>query len=391
MFSLYQIYKKCAKGKAVAKINFINILITNMTATKTPLKEKQGGIMESLIKNAAITPRADDLIEGTVLGQEPGTLYVDLSPMGTGIIYGKEYNRAKDVIKSLKSGDKIAVKITELENERGYLSLSLKEAKQEIVWREAEEIQKNKTSLVLPVIDANKGGLVIDWNGIPGFLPTSQLKSNHYPRVQDGNKDKIEEELKKLIGEKLKVTIITSDQKEKKLIFSEKNGDTEEMREVISKYKVGDIIDGEVTGMVDFGIFMKIEDNLEGLAHISELDWNLIEKPSKHFKIGQKVKAQIISINDGKISLSLKALKTDPWIEVKDKYHKGDIVKGVVIKFNKHGSLVSIEEGVAGLVHISGFKSEAEMKQKLELGKSYNFQITNFEPKEHRLTLNYLE
>ena len=363
-----------------------------MTSAKAPLKEKTSGLMDSLMKNFAVpSPKTDDLVEGAVLAQEPGTLYVDLSPMGTGIIYGREYNRSKDIIRSLKPGDKIAVKISELENERGYLSLSLKEAKQEIIWREAEEIQNKKTSLVLPVLDANKGGLVIEWNGIAGFLPTSQLKSNHYPRVQDGNKDKIEEELKKLIGEKLKVSIISIDPKEKKLIFSEKSGDAEEMKEIISKYKIGDIIEGAITGIVDFGIFIRVEDNLEGLAHISELDWNLIEKPSNHFKIGQKVNAQIISMADGKISLSLKALKTDPWVEVKEKYHKGDIVKGVVIKFNKHGSLISIEEGVAGLVHISGFKSEADMKQKLELGKSYNFQITNFDPKEHRLTLNYLE
>ena len=260
-----------------------------------------------------------------------------------------------------------------------------------MVWKEAEDLQKTKTPLTLSVIDANKGGLVLEWNGVQGFLPTSQLKSNHYPRVEDGNKDKIEEELKKLKGEKLKVTIIASDQKENKLIFSEKNSDMEEIKDMVSKYKIGDIVDGDITGIVDFGIFIKIDDNLEGLAHISELDWSLIEKPSAHFKAGEKVKAQIINIIDGKVSLSLKALKLDPWQEVKDKYHKGDIVKGVVIKFNRHGALASIEEGVSGLVHISGFKTEAEMKQKLEMGRSYNFQITNFEPKEHKLTLVYLE
>ena len=167
-------------------------------------------------------PKADDLIEGTVLGQERSVLFVDLSPVGTGIIYGREYNRAKDIIRALVPGDKITVKITELENERGYFSLSLKEAKQKMVWKEAEDLQKTKTPLTLPVIDANKGGLVLEWNGVQGFLPTSQLKSSHYPRVEDGNKDKIEEELKKLKGEKLKVTIIASDQKENKLIFSEK-------------------------------------------------------------------------------------------------------------------------------------------------------------------------
>ena len=307
---------------------------------------------------------------------------MDISPIGTGIIYGREYNRAKDIIRALVPGDKITVKITELENERGYFSLSLKEAKQKMVWKEAEDLQKTKTPLTLSVIDANKGGLVLEWNGVQGFLPTSQLKSSHYPRVvQDGNKDKIEEELKKLKGEKLKVTIIASDQKENKLIFSEKNSDMEEIKDMVSKYKIGDIVEGDVTGIVDFGIFIKIDDNLEGLAHISELDWSLIEKPSAHFKAGEKVKAQIINIVDGKVSLSLKALKLDPWQEAKDKYHKGDIVKGVVIKFNRHGALASIEEGVSGLVHISGFKTEAEMKQKAGNGPLLQLPNHQLDPK----------
>ena len=351
-----------------------------------------GGIlMDFLMKNISVAvPKANDFAEGSIIGQERQILFVDLSPAGTGIIYGREYNRAKDIIKSLKTGDRITVKILEPENELGYISLSLKEAKEEVIWRDVEEMQKNKAPLTLTVAAANKGGLVLEWNGIQGFLPTSQLKINHYPKVEDSDKDKIEEELKKLIGEKIKVTIISGDQKEKKLIFSEKNSNMEEIKEVTSKYRIGDIIEGEVTGIVDFGIFVKIADNLEGLAHISELDWVLIENPASLFKIGEKIKAQIINIIDGKISLSIKALKRDPWLEIKDKYHVGDKVTGVIIKFNKYGALASIEEGVAGLVHISGFKSEEDMKQKLEMGRSYSFQIASFDPKGHKLTLTYL-
>jgi len=338
-----------------------------------------------------VVPKEEDLIEGEVICQDGARLYVDLSPFRMGVIYGREFNNAKDIIKSLKPGDKIVVKILELENEDGYMSLSLREAKKEIVWREAEELQKNRTPLLLPVVDANKGGLILEWKGIQGFIPASQLKVEHHPRIQDGDKQKIEEELKKIVGEKIKVVIISVNQKEKKLIFSEKDADIDQLKEMVSKYKVGDIVEGEITGVVDFGVFIKIAENLEGLAHISELDWSLIENPADNFKVGQKIKAQIISINDGKISLSIKNLKPDPWQEAKDKYHVSDIVNGVVIKFNKHGALVSIEEGVAGLVHISKFKSEEEMKEKLELGKTYPFQILVFEPSERRLILNYIE
>jgi len=233
--------------------------------------------------------------------------------------------------------------------------------------------------------------LIMEWKNIQGFLPTSQLKTEHYPRIEDGDKDKIFEELKKLIGEKIPVIIWSINQKENKLIFSEKSTGHDEIEEIISKYKVGDVIEGEVTGVVEFGVFVKIENGLEGLAHISELDWSLIEDPSRLFKTGDKVRAKIISIKDKKISLSIKALKTNPWGAAEKKYNKGDIVRGVVIKFNRHGALVSIEEGVSGLTHISEFKSEADMRQKLELGKTYPFQITLFEPREQRMTLSYLE
>ncbi len=349
-------------------------------------------IMDSLIKNIPFfMPKIDDIVEGRIIKQEGSAVFVDIGPFGTGIIYGREFNNARNIIKVLKPEDKITAKVIEMQNEQGHVSLSLKEAAQEIVWREAEELQKSKTVFDLEVVDANKGGLILEWKGIQGFLPASQLKTGHYPRIEDGDKDKIFEELKKLKGVKISVVIMSVNQKEEKLIFSEKGAGTAELEEIISKYKVGDIIEGEVTGTTEFGVFVKIEEGLEGLAHISELDWSLIKNPSDLFKIGDKVKTQIVGIKDGKISLSVKALKPNPWDGTEKKYKKGDIVQGVVIKFNKHGALISIEEGVSGLTHISEFKTEAEMKQKLELGKSYPFQISLFDPKEQRLTLNYLE
>ncbi|MBU1091857.1 S1 RNA-binding domain-containing protein [Patescibacteria group bacterium] len=336
-------------------------------------------------------PKEGELVEGRVLQKRGAILFIDINPFGTGIIYGREFNNAREIIRSLKPGDIVTAKITESENEDGYIELSLKEAGEEIVWREAEEAQKKQEVFSLPVIDANKGGLIFDWNGLQGFLPASQLKTSHYPRVEGGDKDKILDELKKLISKKFTVTIIGADQKDSKLIFSEKETGTNELKNIISKYRIGDTIEGEVTGIVEFGIFIKMEEGLEGLAHISELDWGLVENPSKLFEVGNKVNAQIIGIKDDRISLSVKALKFNPWESAKNKYKKDDIVKGVVIKFNKYGTLVSIEEGVAGLAHISEFESEEEMKKKLELGKSYNFKISLFEPEKQRLILTYLE
>ena len=317
------------------------------------------------------------------------SLYVEIIPFGTGIIFGREYLNARDVIKKVNIGDLVTAKVVALEGEEGYFELSLKEAKQALVWSDAEKAIKSKAVFDVMVKDANKGGLIMEWQGIDGFIPASQLKADHYPRVTDGDKDKIADELKKLVGKMLSVSIITADPRENKLIFSEKNQDNKAKKTLIEKYSLGDIVDGEVTGAVDFGIFIKVEDGLEGLVHISEIDWSLVENPRDVFKVGEKVKAKIIEIKDDKISLSIKALKTNPWSEAEKKYKRGEIVKGVVIKYNKHGALISIEEGVAGLVHISEFKTEEELRKTLELGKTYTFTINLFEPRNQKMTLSF--
>jgi small subunit ribosomal protein S1 len=336
-------------------------------------------------------PSVDMLVEGPVITILKSSVYIDLAPFGTGIIYGREFINAKDIIKKISIGDIVKAKVVETENEDGYIELSLKEAKQALIWSDAEKAIKAKTVLELAVKEANKGGLILEWQGIAGFLPASQLKSEHYPRVEDSDKDKILKELKKIVGKKLSVIIISALPKEGKLIFSEKDNNPEERQEIVGKYAVGDELECTVAGIVDFGVFLKIEEGLEGLVHISEIDWGLVEDPRQMFKVGDKVKAKVIEVKDGKISLSIKALKENPWKEFDGKMKKGDIVSGVVIKFNKHGALVSIKEGVAGLVHNSLFGSEIKLREKLELGKTYNFQITLFEPKDQRMTLAYLE
>lgn len=354
-------------------------------------------VMGKIVNDSPVPPKVSDVVEGTVLSIEKGAVYIDLKPFGTGIIYGREYISAKDVVKKMNIGDIVSAKVVDTNNSDGYIELSLKEARQALLWSEAESAIKNKTILELPVLEANKGGLLIEWQGITGFLPASQLKADHYPRVQDGDKDKILEELKKLVGKKIAVNIITANPKEAKLIFSEKNQDStgtssnKDKKEMIEKYSVGDALEGTVTGIVDFGIFVKVEDGLEGLVHISEIDWSLVEDPRALYKVGQKVKVKVIEIKDGKISLSIKALKDNPWIDAGKKYGKDKVVRGVVIKFNKHGALASIEEGIAGLVHVSEFGSEEKLKQALELGKTYNFKITLFDAKEQKMALSFVD
>ncbi len=345
------------------------------------------GPMEEMVNAIPTRPEIDDVVEGPVVAIGRARVFVDLAPFGTGIIYGREYLSARDALKNVNIGDIVTAKVVGWDNDEGYIELSLREARQALIWGEAEAAMQKKATFTLPVTDANKGGLIIAWNGIQGFLPASQLGPVHYPRVPDGDKDKIFVELKKLIGTPLELQIITASPKEQKLIFSEKGAGTSERSNLVEKYHVGDVMDGVVTGATDFGVFVKIEDGLEGLVHISEMDWALVENPKTRYKVGDHLKVKVIEIKDDKISLSIKALMDDPWKAAAAKYKKDQRVEAVVIKYNKHGALASIEEGVAGLVHISEFASEADLRQKLELGKVYPFTISFFEPKDRRMTL----
>lgn len=350
------------------------------------------GAMNAYLAGTPSVPKEGELVEGTVSAIGRARVYVDLHPFGSGLIFGREYMNARDILRKVKVGDTIAAKVVDTKNEDGYIELSLKEARQALIWADAEAAQKKQTVLSLPVKEANKGGLIIEWQGIQGFLPASQLSAENYPRVADGDKDKILLELQNLVGQHLSVIIITADAKEGKLIFSEKGPqEKEEKEEKVSKYEVGNILAGEVTGAVDFGVFVKIEDGLEGLVHISELDWGLVEDTRARFKVGDKVSVKVIEVKDDKISLSIKQLRENPWVAAGSKYKKDDIVNAVVIKYNKHGALASIEEGVAGLVHISEFTSEEELKNLLPLGSVHKFKISLFEPKEQRMTLLFKE
>lgn len=351
-------------------------------------------LMDTLFKSGTVfaIPKVGELISGTLLSRSGPCIYIDLGPYGTGVVYGREFYNARDIIKLLKTGDTVMAKVVEVENEEGYVELSLREAGRDKIWQEAEDVIKNKTLLPLRVFSANKGGLVIYWQNIAGFLPVSQLTAKHYPRVEGGDKGKILSELQKFVGEMLDVTILDVDPKENKLIFSEKNVESEEMKEVLSKYHVGDVIEGEVTGVVDFGIFIKIEEGLEGLTHISELDWGLVENPADLFQPGDRVKAKIISVEGGKVSLSIKALKPDPWKDFANRYKKGDIVMGRVRKIDRFGVFVEVDEFLlSGLAHVSEFGSEKEMREVMKLDTVYHFQILNLNPDERKLSLSYVK
>jgi len=337
-------------------------------------------------KDAPKFPSPGDVIKGNVIEVGSNIIYIDLGPIGTGAIYGYGKFDGLTMIKELKQGDPISATVTDIENDDGYVEMSLKQTSLEMVWKELERRMEEKEVLTTKILEANKGGLMIKINNVIGFLPASQLSSENYPRVGDGDKNKILSLLMQLVGKDIRVRIIGLDKNEGKLVVSEKATKTEEEKKKVSKLQVGDIVSGEISGIVDFGAFVKFNENLEGLVHISELAWKLIDDPRKLFNVGQKVRCKIIGIDDARISLSLKALEKDPWQEVAEKYKVGQKVTGEVTKINPFGAFVQLDKDIHGLAHISKLTEESKIEA-LQVGKSYEFDIISIEPTEHRLGL----
>jgi len=252
-------------------------------------------------------PKTGEIVKGTVIVQERSSLYVDLGAIGTGIVYGKEFYEIKDRLKDINEGDAISAKITSLENEEGYIELSVSGATRKLVWDELRESQENRTPVNIKIMGANKGGLIAKVAGLPAFLPVSQLASAHYPKVMGGDPDKILKELQKFVGTDLSVRILNLKPKTGEIILSEKMAEIEMREERLKKYQIGQEIEGDITGVMEFGIFVRFgTDSVEGLIPVAQIDAKRGQNLSENFKIGQKITAKIIEISSGKVFLSVK-------------------------------------------------------------------------------------
>jgi small subunit ribosomal protein S1 len=342
-------------------------------------------------KNLLDIPKEGDIVDGKIVGKGRAAAFIDLAPFGTGIIYGREFQATKDELKDLKDGDTVQVKIVSLDSEDGYVECSRIQAKKEMAWDILEKQKENEETITVKIEGANKGGLLSKISGIPSFIPSSQLSSENYPRVEGGDSSKVLKELQKFIGQEMTVRILDISKEGEKIILSEKAKESEERQTSLGNYKEGDVVEGEVTGIVDFGAFIRFGEGIEGLIHISEMDWSLVESPKDILEEKEKIKAKIIKIEDGKVFLSLKALKTDPWKEIEKNYKEGDVIKGVVSKFISFGAFVEIEGGIQGLCHISEFQTREKMEEALEIGKTYSFKILSINADDHRLSLRVVE
>lgn len=367
--------------------------------------ENESPMARLLKENPIKVPMEGDKIKGKVIEIEKNGVYVELGDLGTGVVYGREVKDGLITRKKLQVGDEITASIVEFENDEGYVELSVREAALDEAWEDLISKKNSREVVATKIIDANKGGLMLEVNGIGGFMPVSQLTAEHYPRVEDGDKSKILEILKSYIGQEMNVCVIDASKEEEKLIVSEKEAYRDKEKKAVAELKIGDVIEGDVSGVVDFGAFVKFlppskkdstseEDKLEGLVHISQLDWQLIDNPRDVVKVGDRIMAKIISIDDTRISLSIRELKNDPWSNVAKKYKIGDIMDGVVHKINHFGAFVYLDQDIHGLAHVSEFLSGYPRKNIddiVKIGKKYSWQIMSLEPKEHRMGLKLVK
>ncbi|MGH7238974.1 MAG: 30S ribosomal protein S1, partial [Candidatus Saccharimonadales bacterium] len=305
--------------------------------------------MDDLLANQQVdTLKAGEVVEGTIMSSKKNEIWVDFGAQGVGVVMRREIGYGQE----LKLGDKITVSVIDPELEEGYALLSMKRAVKDRGWDELQRIHDDNEIIDVAPYDANRGGLLVELEGIRGFLPVSQLAAGHYPRVSGADKDEILQKLHSLTSQPLKVRILDINRKDNKLIFSEKEAIKDDTQARFNELKVGDVVEGLITGVIDFGAFVNV-DGIEGLIHISEISWERVDNPRNYVHVGEKVKAKIIAIDKDRLSLSLKQMTEDPWLKQVKAFKPGDTVEGKVTRITPFGAFVQLSPSVEALVHVS--------------------------------------
>lgn len=369
-------------------------IVSSLGIKKITSDKKTDSQMEELLEKTEIKVlKPGDVIKGIVISVSKSCVKIDVEGIFVGIVRGPELYKEAGEYDDLKIGDEIEATVIESENEFGELELSFKVAGQEKAWNDLNQAFKDKKIIKVRVVNANKGGLMVNFRQIAGFIPVSQLSPENYPRVSGGDKTKIFEKLKTFVGCDLEVKVSALDVEADKIIFSEKDAWAEQQKHVISQYEVGMTVEGKISAVADFGVFLNFGDNMEGLIHISELAWQRIDHPSDLFKVGDALKAQIIDIKGSKMFLSAKKLIIDPWLEIEKKYKIGQKVTGKIIKVNHFGLFVELDSDIHGLSHVSqlNLTNTDKITDLFKAGEEREFIITSIQAKDHRLGLTVVK
>ena len=326
-----------------------------------------------------------EVITGTVLTVRKHEVLIDLGAQGVGFVPRREVGFSRQ----LNEGDEVTASVVDTELDNGYSLLSLRKAAKDRGWEDVQAKMDAAEIIEVAPYDANRGGMLVEYEGVRGFLPVSQLSAEHYPRVGSADKDEILSRLNALIGQTLKVRILDCDRKANKLIFSEKEAIKDGLAARFETLKVGDTVTGVVTGVVDFGAFVNV-DGIEGLVHISEISWERVSNPSDYVKVGQTIEAKIISIDKERLSLSMKQLTQDPWLDEVEKFKKGEKVEGTVTRITPFGAFVQISPAVEALVHISelGGGDDVDPEKVFTLNQRKEFVILDIDKENRKISLS---
>lgn len=323
---------------------------------------------------------AGEVVDGKVLSVKKNEILVDLGARGVGMVPRREIGFGK----KYEAGDAVSASIVEPELDNGYVLLSLRKAAKERGWDEIQKIVESGKSIEVVPYDANRGGLLIEYEGVRGFMPVSQLSAEHYPRVTD--KTEILKRLHDLVGKTMMAQVLDVDQKANKLIFSEKEAIKDGLADRLTSLKVGDVVKGVVTGIVDFGAFVNV-DGIEGLIHISEISWERVATVAEHLKVGDVVEAKIISIDKDRLSLSIKQTTPDPWLSEASKFHIGDEVDGTITRITPFGAFVQISPAVEALVHISELGEGGNPEKLFTLNEKKSFIVLEIDADNRKISL----
>ena len=240
-------------------------------------------------------------------------------------------------------------------------------------------------AISVKVIQANKGGLVAQYGDMQGFIPVSQLSAKHYPRV-NGDRSQIQTKLAELIGQTVDVKIMSYDKPTNKIVFSEKAAGDSDLEEKAQEFEVGQQVKGKVTGIVDFGLFVDIG-GLEALVHISQVSWQRINNLREHFTVGQDVEAEVVSVEGGRVSLSMKKLQPDPWQSEIKSLNVGDKVDGQITRVTPYGAFVKLSDNLEGLFHVSQMPEGEKPESVVKDGQTYPFEVVTIEPELRKISL----
>ena len=336
--------------------------------TKSKTKEENvlntSSVMEKLLarKGSVLSFSPGDRVEATVLRTEGKSIVFDIGGKGEALVTGKSYDAVKEFARKLDPGDKVMVTVAVPENSDGVSLVSLRETAMEQSWREVKEVMKANKSVFGMVKNTNPAGLVVQVLGLEGFVPSSQiLKEN----VGDG---------RDLVGNRVELKIMDADPKEGQLILSEKavveSAGLKAAQKILGGVAVGDVYKGVVTSVTSFGAFVELmvgRKKIEGLVHLSELSWEKVNDPADFVSAGDKVEVKVIGKDRGKLALSIKQAKGDPWDKVEEKYKPGAAIKGKVMRKTDFGVFVQLEPGVEGLIHLTKIPPATQLKSGEEI------------------------